>query len=83
MPGLPQLPPGVTGIVLDPAKLGRVSEAKPVQNYQVEAWGEVAREPLVMSRRTLRAYWNQTHTNQRARNQQLTPTGAWLYLREE
>lgn len=83
IPGLPQLPPGVTGIVLDPAKLGSVSEAKAVQNYQVEAWGEVAREPLVMSRRTLRAYWNQTHTNQRARNQQLTPTGAWLYLREE
>jgi hypothetical protein len=81
--GIPQLPPGIKGIELDAGNLGKVATSGAVENYQVEAWGEVERAPFMPARRTLRAFWNQKHTNQQARNLQLTRTGAWLYLREE
>ncbi len=81
--GLPQLPPGIKGIELDTAKLNQVASSGTIENYQVEAWGEVNREPFMPARRTLRAFWNQKHVNQQSRNPQLTKTGAWLYLREE
>ncbi len=83
LPGLPQLPPGIKGIELDTAKLNQVAASGTIENYQVEAWGEVDRAPFLPARRTLRAFWNQKHVNQQARNQQLTKTGAWLHLREE
>jgi general secretion pathway protein K len=81
--GLPQLPPGIKGIELDTGNLNKVAMSGTIENYQVEAWGEVERTPFMPARRTLRAFWNQKHTNQNARNLQLTRTGAWLYLREE
>lgn len=82
LPGGIQLPPGVTGIELDREKLGRVAESKPVANFEVEAWGEVKRSPLVPSRRTMRAVWNQKHKPQQFRVASKF-TGAWFYLREE
>jgi hypothetical protein len=82
LPGGITLPPGITGIVLKKDLLEKVSESKPVSNYQVEAWGEVKRQPLVPSRRTIRAVWNQVHQNQQARNQN-APRGSWFYMREE
>lgn len=82
LPGGIELPPGIDGIELDSAKLGRITESKPLINYEVRAWGEVQRAPLVSSRRTLRAFWNQEHTNQQPRNAAST-NGAWFFLREE
>jgi general secretion pathway protein K len=82
LPGGITLPPGIKGIVLDKDLLTKVAESKPVANFQVEAWGEVKRTPLVPSRRTLHAVWNQKHQNQEKRNE-LNRVGAWLYLREE
>ncbi len=83
LPGGIVLPPGFTGIELDRAALQRIADTQALDNYEVKAWGEVKRAPLVSSRRTIRAYWNQTHQNQKARNLQLTKVGAWLYMREE
>jgi len=83
LPGGIELPPGFTGIELDRDLLDNIAETKPLDNYEVKAWGEVKRAPLVSSRRTIRSFWNQTHQNQQARNAQLTKRGAWLYLREE
>jgi general secretion pathway protein K len=82
LPGGIELPPGVEGIVLNSGKLGDITESKPLINYEVRAWGEVQRAPLVSSRRTLRAFWNQEHTNQQPRNAS-AKNGAWFFLREE
>ncbi len=83
IPGLPQLPAGLTGIELDTQKLNQVAASGPIETYQVEAWSEVDRTPFLPARRTIRAFWSQKHVNQQARNPQLTRTGAWLHLREE
>ncbi len=68
--------------------LKKVATTDAIQNYQVEAWGEVTRPPFMPARRTLRASWNQEITNQQKRKNALTgaessPKGNWLYLREE
>jgi general secretion pathway protein K len=83
IPGMPQLPPGFKGIKLKRENLNQVAVTTPIANYQVEAWGEVTREPFLPARRTLRAFWNQEFQNQQVRNIQLTRKGAWLHLREE
>lgn len=83
LPGGIVLPPGFTGIELDRDHLDDIADAGPLDNYEVKAWGEVKRAPLVSSRRTIRAFWNQSHQNQKARNRDLTKVGAWLYMREE
>lgn len=83
IPGIPQLPPGLKGIELDTGKLGQVAASGTIENYHVEAWGEVERTPFLPARRTLVADWNQKYQNQQARNMQLTAKGTWLYLREE
>lgn len=82
-PPMPGVPPGLRGVELDVQKLGQVASTTAIENYQVEAWGEVTRPPFMPARRTIRANWDQEFQNQQVRNIQLTRKGAWLYLREE
>jgi general secretion pathway protein K len=82
LPGGIELPAGIEGIELDSGKLGDITESKALINYEVKAWGEVQRAPLVSSRRTIRAFWNQEHINQQMRTT-VAKEGTWFYLREE
>jgi hypothetical protein len=82
------IPPDLRGVKIKVDDLKKVATTDAIQNYQVEAWGEVTRPPFLPARRTLRASWNQEITNQQKRKNALTgaessPKGNWLYLREE
>ncbi|MEZ4401703.1 MAG: type II secretion system protein GspK [Kofleriaceae bacterium] len=89
-PPIPNLPPGLTGIELDAAKLNQIAASTPVRVYDVEVYGEVARGGILNPlRRTLHATWDQELVLSRTTRVQpkLPPgknsRGGWLYLREE
>lgn len=88
MPPGVNIPPDLKGVKIKVEDLKKVATTDAIQNYQVEAWGEVTRPPFLPARRTLRASWNQEITNQQKRTNALTgaqsaPKGNWLHLREE
>ncbi len=81
------VPPGVKGIILDESAdgpLNQIASSKAIGVYEVEAYSEIAREPFLPIRRTIRSVWDQRHTVSTENTRSpFTPKGYWLYLREE
>lgn len=78
------VPKTFKGIELDETLLRKVVNEKAPRNYQIEAYGDVARNPpLLPLRRTIRGMWDQQTTNQNSRWQGKPSAGAWQWLREE
>lgn len=79
-----KIPPGFTGIELDPQKLGQFTTTDPARAFQVEAYADMDRGPLLTPlHRTIRGMWDKRAPLQNKRWQGNPNTGAWQWLREE
>jgi len=76
------LPPGVTGVPIDKAKMGNVATVGPRRIYRLDATGTIERTRDKKIEVHIRAVWDSLHFNQNTTSGDINDMrGTWVYWR--